>query len=370
MPVYWSMLAVTAIIGLLSYSVPKKKVIVEGVQTSRIRIGFVVLLLVYIIFFMGFRDKVLDTSGYIKSFNELPTTFQEILAYVNIVSSGKGFYFLAGIFKIYISRNHYVWLFFLASVSCIFLFKTLYKYSIDFPLSAYLFIADSTFTWLLNGTRQFLVVCVLFGFTDWLIAGKKVRYILLALALTTIHSSAIFIAIIVMFVTSEEIMSKKMIIFMVLTVIGTYFSEQVFSFLGETSEVLDYSSTLGANGGSNILRLFIAAIPVIIVLLNHEHIKKIATPSIRLAINMSLVGDCFYFAATFTNGILVGRMPIYFTVYNLYLLPWVIRKCFTKESRKIVWGLSVLFYLLLFYYQMYGAWGGLTYISEFLNLKF
>lgn len=57
MPVYWSMLAVTAIIGLLSYSVPKKKVIVEGVQTSRIRIGFVVLLLVYIIFLWDFVIK-------------------------------------------------------------------------------------------------------------------------------------------------------------------------------------------------------------------------------------------------------------------------------------------------------------------------
>ena len=370
MPVYWSMLLVTGIIGVLSYGTKQKKVIIAGHETTRIYKGFVIIVAMYIVFFMGFRDRVLDTGNYINSFNEMPTNIEGILAYLNLVDSGQGFYLLQGLFKICISQNHYVWLFFLASVSCFFLFKTLYKYSIDFPLSAYLFIASTTFTWLLNGTRQFLVVSILFGFIDWLIEGKKIRYILLSILLTTFHISAIFMVIVVLFISSKELFNKKMVMFIILTVVGTYYSESVFDFLSTASEAMDYSNSIGMDGGSSIIRLFVTVIPVVIVLLNLENIKKKAPDSIKLAINMSLMGSCFYFAASFTNGILVGRMPIYFTVYNLYLLPWVIRNCFTRESRKIVWLLCVVCYFIYFYYQMYIAWGGLMYVSDFLKLEF
>ncbi|WP_461811498.1 EpsG family protein [Faecalimonas sp.] len=370
MPIYWSMLLVTIVIGILCYGTPLKKVIVDGRETGRVRLGFVVAVVAYIVFFIGFRDRVLDSSAYVRSFNELPSNFDELFAYLTILDNGKGFYFLAGIFKIFISKNHYVWFFFLAIISCFFLFKTLYKYSVDFPLSAYLFITMTTFTWLLNGTRQFLVVCILFGFMDWLIEGKKICYMLLTLLLTTIHSSAIFMVIIVFFISLNQIFTKKMFAFAILTVVGTYYSEYVFEFLSEASKTMNYTDTMGMDGGSNIIRLFVTAIPVLITMLNYKNVEKIAPVSIKLAINMSLVGTCFYFAATFTNGILVGRMPIYFTIYNLYLLPWVIRNCFTKDSRKIVWGLCVVSYLTYFYYQMCIAWGGLMYVSEFLKLEF
>lgn len=369
MPVYWSMLLATGIIGVLSYGTEQKKVIIAGNETTRIHKGFVIFLAIYIVFFMGFRDKVLDTGNYIISFNEMPTSIEGILAYLMMVDNGQGFYLLQGLFKICISQNHYVWLFFLASVSCYFLFRTLYKYSIDFPLSAYLFIASTTFTWLLNGTRQFLVVSILFGFIDWLIEGKKIRYILLSILLATFHISAIFMVIIVLFISSKELFSKKMVVFIILTVIGTYYSESVFDFLSTASETMDYSDSIGMDGGSSIIRLFVTVIPVVIVLFNLKNVKKKAPDSIKLAINMSLVGSCFYFAASFTNGILVGRMPIYFTVYNLYLLPWVIRNCFTRESKKIVWILCVVCYLIYFCYQMYIAWGGLMYVSEILNIN-
>lgn len=98
--------------------------------------------------------------------------------------------------------------------------------------------------------------------------------------------------------------------------------------------------------------------------------EKKANKSIKLAINMSFVGVCFYFASTFTDGILIGRMPIYFTVYNLYLLPWLIHNCFEIRSRKIVWLGCACAYGLYFYYQMEVAWGGLMYVSDILHINF
>ena len=157
----------------LCYLTPKRIITIEGYKIRRVNETFVFIMIAYIVFFLGFRDVVLDTGAYIDSFNILPDNFQNLLLYLKGIDSGKGFYLFAGLFKILISSNHYVWLFFLASISTTSYLELLYKYSVDFPLTAYLFIATCTFTWLLNGCRQFLVVSIFFGFIDWLIRGEK-----------------------------------------------------------------------------------------------------------------------------------------------------------------------------------------------------
>jgi len=368
MPIYWSMLMVTIVVAFLSYGTKKKSILIDGRIEQRTRYIYALFTFAYIVFWVGLRDKVLDTGAYIKMFEFMPVDWEGMLLTVSRTESGKGYFLIQGLFKILVSDNHYVWLSFLAIVSCSCLLKILYKYSMDFPLTAYLFVADATFTWLLNGTRQFLVVTILFAFTDWLIEGKKWRYILLVLALSTIHTSAIFMAPICVFVSSKKIFDKKMLLFLSLTIVGTSYSESIFGFIDEALET-NYAESMSEGAGSNIVRLFIAAIPLIIALISRRLVEKKADQSIKLAINMSFVGVCFYFASTFTDGILVGRMPIYFTVYNLYLLPWLIHNCFEPRSRRLVWLACVLAYGACFYYQMEVAWGGLMYQSDILNLN-
>lgn len=369
MPIYWSMLFMTLIIGMVSKTAPQRRIERENKTYYTIHYGFAVAAFLYIIFFVGLRDRVLDTGAYVRSFNEAAANWSDLIQEVASESEGKGFYLLQGLFKIYISKSHYMWFLFLATISCLGLLKVLYKYSEDFPLAIYLFVADATFTWLLNGTRQFLVVCILFSFAEWLIEGKKIRYLLLVLVMTTIHSSAIFMVLVCLFVSAQKILDEKMMIFAIITVWGTKYSEKVFEMLDFVLEK-DYVETLVEGVGSNIIRLLVSAVPILIVMAAYKYVKENSTPSIRLAINMSFVGTCFYFASSFTNGILVGRMPVYFTLYNLYLLPWLIKNCFNKESEKIAKILCMLLYGVYFYYQMEIAWGGLQYISEILNLSF
>lgn len=369
MPVYWSILIVTSIIGVFSYTIGKNYIMIEGDKRYKTGVGFAVVAIAYIVFFVGLRDSVLDTYYYVGSFKTIPINWKDMIVYAVSKDSGQGFYFLEGVFKILISKNHYTWLTFVAAISCIGLFKILYKYSIDFPLTMYLFIAGTNFTWLLNGVRQFLVVCLLFAFSDWLIEKKKIRYIILALILSTVHASALFVIPVCLFVSAEKIFGKRMMLFALATVIGVGFSENIFSFI-DTALGQEYSLALDNGAGSGIMRLVVAIVPLCIVLVAYRYVKANATPSIILAINMSFIGSCFYLASTFTNGILVGRMPIYFTVYNLYLIPWLIRKCFNKKSSRIVYILCVILYLYFFYYQMHVAWGGLEYVSEILNLSY
>ena len=51
---------------------------------------------------------------------------------------------------------------------------TLYRYSIDFGMSFFLFIASTQFIWLVNGMRQFVAVCFDFCSTTFYDRKKMV----------------------------------------------------------------------------------------------------------------------------------------------------------------------------------------------------
>lgn len=367
MRIYWSILLMALIMVGLSYIIHTKIIFTRGGKKVEISIVFGIITFGYITFYFGLRDVVKDTWAYINNFNIMPTSLEGLKHELALADGDAGFILLQFIFKKFISENHYLWLIFLCAVSCICLFKGLYYYSEDMSLSIFLFISSTTFTWLINGMRQFLVVCILFGFSNLWLTGHKKKYLLIILLATTIHSSAWFIIPIFLFVSSKRIWDRRMQIFLLITIVGTYYSEKVFDFINEIY-VNDYSNSLEAGDGSNFIRVLVAAVPVCIVILTRKCIEQKADEKIRFAANMSLVNLCFYFAATFTNGILVGRMPIYFTVYNLYLIPWLINNCFADRSKKLMRVLCMVFYVFYFYYQMEIAWGGLTYVSYILNI--
>lgn len=321
MRIYWSILLVTIIMGMLSYAIRRRIVFTRHRKKIELSTVFCIITFGYMIFFFGLRDVVQDTWAYINNFNIMPTTLDGLKNELALAEGDAGFILLQFVFKRFVSQNHYFWLTFLCVVSCIFLFKGLRYYSEDMPLSIFLFVSSATFIWLINGMRQFLAVCVLFGFSNLWIEGHKKKYFFIVLLMTTIHSSVLFIVPIFLFVSSKKIWDKRMQVLLLITVIGTYYSDKVFNFINEMY-VNDYSNSLEAGDGSNFFRLLIATVPVAIVVVARKCVEQKADAKIKFAVNMSLVNLCFYFAASFTNGILVGRMPIYFTVYNLCLLPW------------------------------------------------
>ena len=59
----------------------------------------------------------------------------------------------------------------------------------------------------------------------------------------------------------------------------------------------------------------------------------------------------------FTSAIMIGRLPIYFSLYNYILLPWEITHIFTRRSARVITWAMVGFYLLYNYYQVAVAYG-------------
>ena len=367
MPIYWSFLVLSYLLLIFSY----RSTLTLGFSDDDEEVYYVPRLLVilpvlYVAIFVCLRDVVLDTHAYIGDFKNMPTDWNAIRKY-NSIAAGKGFHIIMAIFKMFVSRNYYLWLTFVGGISLYTLFRFYKEHSCNFALTFFLFISSTAFSWLFNGARQFLAVCILLGFIDWLLYGsraKRIQYFILALFLTTIHSSVWFVIPLIYVCARGKLLDKWMFLVVIGTIAGTLLMGDI---LEAASMVMNKNYDMSKATGSSVLRLIISAVPLFLVFLKRDEIKQDATPVITFAINMSLVGVCFFFAATFSSGILVGRMPIYFTMYNYILLPWLLKNYY--YSTLILVG-CIFCYTFFFYYQMCIAWQHLDYTSKILGLQY
>lgn len=366
MPIYWSFLILSYFLLVIAY---KKTTVVgyangeEVYHVNNVLRWFPVL---YLALFVCLRDEVLDTYFYIGDFNNMPTNWNAIDIY-NQSSGSKGFHFIMALFKMYISKSYYLWLTLIGGVSLYSLFRFYRKFSCNYAFTFFLFISSTAFSWLFNGARQFVVACVLIGLVDWFLYGskkQKLLYVAIAIFMTTIHSSAWFVLPLIYICSRGKMLDKWMVLVTIGAIVGTLLMGDI---LEAASEVMNKDYDMSESTGSSVMRLLISAVPLTLVLIKLKRIRKDATPIISFTINMSLIGICFYFASTFSNGILVGRMPIYFTLYNYILLPWLLKKYYNKNVFILM---CVSCYTFYFYYQMCIAWHHLDYKSIILGLQY
>lgn len=364
MAVYWSFF----ILGILLLVTSQNRTVSyvsNGITSYHTPKALVWCSVFFIAFFVSLRDVVLDTYAYIVAFDDMPLDYEQMVTTATS-GTGKGFQLLSGLFKIFISTNHYVWLGFVGCVSLYFLFRFYKCQSCNFALTFFLFIASTNFSWLLNGARQFLAACIMIGLSTWYVYGhkkQKMMYILLMVLMIYIHSSAIFVIPLTILSARSKVLGKWMFVIALATFLAMTYMGDV---LAAASDIMEKKYDFSESKGSSVPRLLVASVPLVLVLFRLKRIKKEATPMMAFAINMSFCGVCFYYAATFSSGILIGRMPIYFTLYNLVLIPWLLKKYYANSI--FLWG-CVVFYSLFFYFQMCIAWHHLEYTSYILDLS-
>ena len=86
---------------------------------------------------------------------------------------------------------------------------------------------------------------------------------------------------------------------------------------------------------------------------------------------MSLISSGVYIISKIArSGVMLGRLPIYFSLYNLILLPWLIKFVFENNEKRLMNFMMIIGYCSFFYYQMVVTWNGVGYVSKFLNLYY
>lgn len=325
-----------------------------------------VIVFMYIIFWIGMRSGVADTATYIAMFKACPTRLSYIFNILASDSKAKGFDIFQLFFKCIISENYHAWLMTIAILSGVPIMLVLRKRSCNFFYSSFLFIVMLHFTWMLNGIRQFAVAAILFLLSDWILERKTISFILAVLLLSTIHFTAL-IMIPMYFIVTEKPFGKKVILFCIVLLICIVFVEPFVATLEETlSETVyaGYTEQFAQDDGVHLLRVVVMSVPPAIAFIGRKRLKMLNDPYINICINMSVVSAGLYFLGMFTSGILIGRLPIYFELYNLILLPYLIKKCFTPASAKVLYILTTIGYGAFYFLQMKGNY----YISDITGL--
>ncbi len=340
---------------------------IDGRNEKRCNYTYSILMFSVIIFFTGLRSSVGDTWNYIKSFNAIDV---DSMSVVSIFRDNDGYqlYHLYGyIVKKFISEDYTVYLFGIALISGIFAMIGYRRSSCDYTFSLVLFMLSGKFVWMMNGIKQFTAAALMFMAMKYITSeDKKYKYFLYLLIAYLIHPSAILL-LPAYFVVKGKPWSIKIVVTIILAILAVTFVGEFTDFLDFATEDTVFDSSVDQfadDDGSNIMRFFVAAVPPLLAFIKRKEVEAIGSPFVYVMINMSVISACCYLVATFTSGILMGRVPLYFELSGFSLIPWLLDNVYDVKDRKIFKILCIFFYCIFFYFQVWG----LEYTSSTLGL--
>lgn len=343
------------------HTLPNSPLNYDAADDYRVPVGFAILVFLPFIIVSANRGFSFgDTYAYRNMFLSWPESIGDISLTGN--ERYPGFIYFTVFIKQFIANDYRVWFFIIAAIQCICLAVTYRRYTAEIVLCAYFFLMSDFQGWMNNGMRQFLVATIMFALTP-LILDKKifkcVAFIAVALLLYYTHVSVI-IALPVYFVALGKPMNKRTILLIGAIVLAIVFVGQFTDLMSDALSETNYQASsqeiTSTDNGTNIIRVLFFSVPAVLAIFFRKKIPSDAPDVIKFSINMSLVGSAFYFLSAFTNGVSIGRLPIYFTLFNYILIPWEIKHFFKKEDHHRVFIVFIIVYFVFFAYQMI-TWG-------------
>ncbi len=304
-------------------------------------------------------DAFGDTYTYMRQFASLPASLVAIPDALTAGGKDRGFTVFSILVKSLLTRNVRIYFAIIAAI-CLFPLAGIYrKHSCNFIMSMFLFLASADYVqWTHNGIRQFIAVSVAFGATGMLLQKKYLRYYALIVLMSTIHASAL-IMIPVSLAVQGRPWNRWMVCFILAVLAAVPFSSQLRSLIAGLMAQTQYRGEVSQflnTGGTSLLRVLVFCIPPILALVFRQQLLRAQDPMLNLTANMSVASMGFYILSAITSGIFVGRIPVYFSLYNYILLPWLVEHVFERRSRLLVYGAIIICYLAFYYYQITVTW--------------
>jgi len=311
------------LVGESTLSIKPNKILMTGVLASLIIIS-------------GLRSNIGDTFFYKHIYEINDFTWEYIFSQKDI-----GFGILQMLLK-KISSDPQIMIFTTALITNVLIIAVFLKYSRMIELSVYVYITGGLFLVSMNGIRQILAAAIIFTATKYLIDGNWIKYFFIVLLASTFHQSALILIPIYFFVRYKAWSKATLVLlaFSLLIVVGYHqFSNLLFAAI-EDSQYGHYSNF--DEGGANILRVAVDAVPLLIAYLGREKLRTIF-PSSDYIVNMALVG--FMFMIISTQNWIFARFGIYFTLYQLILISWIVKLFRQKDQRLIYYALLICYFL-------------------------
>jgi hypothetical protein len=376
MPVWWGTFAymmIVSFIGMFIYKSKKASATLEPVEDGKteqyknIGLFFALATFALLVFFVGNRSMIHDTQEYQYHYDMFYSdNLSQITDIINGTNKGvKGplFYIYLVLFKHFTHGTCNDWFFSLAIFQAVSLAVFLYKYSVNFIYSVYLFYMTSGFVWMINGIRQFLAIALILYFVDWIFKRKTIPFFVVVLIAYLIHSASL-LWIPVYFIVNYKPWSTNFIVSTSIFTVGMIILSRS-SLLNET----EFSYLISdPNAGINPFRIAVFSVPAVIAFIRRKEIEKITDKTIDITINLSVICAACYLVGFFSNGV-VARIAAYFNPFLYILLPWLMKKVFDESMGKTITMVSLVAFFAYFCYEMYGAHNGI-YASNILGLQY
>ena len=361
---YWFLIGWVAIMGVISFLIPyRRPERILGRIEYRWPIPMALVAIVPLIIWAGTRTNLFgDTSVYRQHFLNAPDQLYQWFSYAQSASKDRGYEAFTVWIKALIGNHDVIFFLILAAVQlvCIFL---VYRYlSEDFLLSMFLFIASTDyFSWCWNGVRQMLAAACIFACVMLMLKRKYLPLFILIIVFSLFHLSAL-IMIPAVLIAQGKAWNKRTIFYMVLIVLAVLFVGRFTSLLDTALSGTQYAGITNdeiwvSDDGTNPIRALVYSVPAILSLIGKRYVDEAQDPVINFSVNMSIMAAGIYLISIFTSGVYIGRLPIYMSLFSYISLPWLLRHMFTRESRWLIYVLTIGLYLLFFYYQMHVVWG-------------
>jgi len=366
MIVYWILLLccpLTASIGS-RVSNPHYK----SIYNSKEHRKYAILAMFPIVFFIGLRSGFADTGAYIFEFKN--SRYNTIESFRYYEGRDIGFALITSFFKNILLDDFHILLFAVTLFSCFSVGKLFWKYSPDFALSLFLFIATAQFTYLTNGIRQFLALSILLTVLPAFLQKKYILCIIAAIIASLIHLSIIIIIPLYFLCKGSPFSKKTVIAAIILSFVAVFIADRfliLMDIVFDDTQYTGYSTAISGTIGSNIVRLIVALVPVVLALIKRKEIIMINDTVVNYFVNTSIMNVAFMVMSTMISGIFFGRIAEYFDIFNLVLYP-ILLVCFYKgRLGKFLRLLLIFLYTFWFWYQMVYIWEA-YYISDVLGI--
>ena len=359
---YWWLLIWLLIFGIASMLINMQH---DGTVNGRQRVVwkplFAIALVLPFVIWAGWRKGFGDTEQYRMTFFALPSSFDQIVPYLQNNVKGPGFRLLEILFKCFFGNADIAFFTIVAIIQMACLVYVYRRYSSDYWLSIFFFVASTDYlSWMHNGIRQFLAATIVFLCVP-LIANKRFWLaVLLVLLAVPIHSSVlIFLPFI--FIVNGKAWNFRTLLFILVVVLASVFLERATGIITAAMENTEYEGDieylLKEDVGTNIFRVLFYSVPAVMSLFFRSYIERAEDPLINVCTNLSIVTAGFYVFSYFTSGVLMGALPIYFSLSNYILIPWLLKEVFEHRTAQILKGVFIVVYVLFFYYQCGITWG-------------
>lgn len=337
MNVFYITLAVTFFLALLIKLTREKNIIY-----SKIIMGIMIIILIVV---GGTQINIGDTPVYMNIFKSLVINPSN----VDFDYDGGFIYFM--LFLTHISSNPQVLIIVCAIIINLINVKMFFKYESLIELQIFLYIASGYYIVTMNGLRQCIVAAIFLWATKYIVNGNLIKYLIVVFLVSFLHQSAL-VMILVYFIARCKPWSKMIYVLIIISLIGVMLFDKLvpmlFTFL-QNSNYSHYESYISvAGGGSNKIRIFIAAVPVILSYIKRNELNR-KWPQSDVFVNISLLNMIFYIFSTFNW--IFARFNIYFQLYIFILLPYLIKECFNKKERRILYFACIVCYFIVFWFE-------------------